>query len=160
MKPDLSIILPVFNQADHIADVVRRYLSQFKGRSNEIVLVPNACQDDSARICRKLEKASKMIRVVENPKGGWGLSVRMGLQTARGRFLCYTNSARTDPATVAALFSKARRRPEALFRSTAWPGANIYGKRVPFCIIWNAGGYWGSRLGTSTEPPRFFPPGF
>jgi hypothetical protein len=38
--------------------------------------------------------------VAVNALGGWGLSIRIGLAAARGNVLVYTNTARTDPATV------------------------------------------------------------
>jgi glycosyltransferase involved in cell wall biosynthesis len=112
--PELSVVLPVYNQADHIVGVVARYRAVFKKRPWEMILVPNACIDDSPRLCRQMARKNKNIRVVENPKGGWGLSVRMGLQAARGRFLCYTNSARTDPAVIPPLFEKAQSQPGIL----------------------------------------------
>jgi glycosyltransferase involved in cell wall biosynthesis len=116
MKPELSVILPVHNQGDHIAQVVERYQSEFKNRPWEIILVPNACRDDSLQICRRLARKSRNIRTVENPAGGWGLSVRMGLQAARGRFLCYTNSARTDPSQIPPLFRQLRAQPGSVFK--------------------------------------------
>jgi glycosyltransferase involved in cell wall biosynthesis len=116
VKPELSIVLPVRNQADHIAGVLDRYRAQLKGHSWEIILVPNASTDNSLQICRKIAKKNRNIRLVENPKGGWGLSVRMGLETGRGRFLAYANSARTDPATLLSLWSQARRQPDTLFK--------------------------------------------
>ncbi len=114
MRPELSVVLPVHNQADHIAAVLRQYYFQFKNRPWEIILVPNACRDDSVRICREIASRHRNTRLVENPKGGWGLSVRVGLEKARGRYLCYTNSARTDPATIVALFKKFKRAPQSL----------------------------------------------
>jgi hypothetical protein len=114
LTPELSIILPVRNQADHIAGLVELYRKEFKGRSWEIILVPNACSDDSPRLCRKMAAKGRGIRVVENPAGGWGLSVRVGLKAAKGRFLCYTNSARTDPATIPPLFEQVKKNPGTL----------------------------------------------
>jgi glycosyltransferase involved in cell wall biosynthesis len=114
VNPELSVVLPVRNQADHIAGVIGRFQKEFLGRSWEILLVPNACSDDSPRLCRELAEKDGGIRVVENPAGGWGLSVRTGLEAARGRFLCYANSARTDPATIPALFDLLKERPESL----------------------------------------------
>jgi glycosyltransferase involved in cell wall biosynthesis len=109
---DLSVILPFRNQADHLRPLIRRYLDEFASHSwsFELVLVPNACTDDSVRICRELGAADPRVRVVENPKGGWGLSVRTGLDAARGRFVCYTNSARTEPAQVPAAFGRVAER--------------------------------------------------
>ncbi len=114
MKPELSVVLPVRNQADHIGGVVQNYLAQCKGRKWEFILVPNACTDDSPAICRAIAKKQKAVRVAENPLGGWGLSVRVGLKACKGRFICYTNSARTDPATLPRLFNLFKKNPDGL----------------------------------------------
>ncbi len=105
MVPELSVVLPVRNQADHIGGVVQNYLAQLKGRKWEYILVPNACTDNSPRICQFIAKKHKSVRVVENPPGGWGLSVRVGLKACRGKFVSYANSARTDPTTLPLLFN-------------------------------------------------------
>jgi glycosyltransferase involved in cell wall biosynthesis len=116
MTPELSVVLPIHNQADHIARVLEQYKAEFQGRPWEIILVPNACKDDSLRICREIAEKSANIRVVENPAGGWGLSVRIGLQSAKGRFLCYSNSARTDPTTIRLLFDQFKNMPTAMVK--------------------------------------------
>jgi glycosyltransferase involved in cell wall biosynthesis len=101
----LSVILPCRNQADHIGEVLASYRQPLSsiGRNYELVVVPNACTDNTFEIVQKLAAADASIRVVENPKGGWGLSVLTGLKAARGEVLCYTNSARTDPASIPVL---------------------------------------------------------
>jgi glycosyltransferase involved in cell wall biosynthesis len=116
MSLELSVVLPIHNQADHIARVLEKYEKEFKGRSWEIILVPNACSDDSLLICRKIAKKNPKIRVVENPAGGWGLSVRVGLRSAKGRFVCYTNSARTDPAIICKLFDEFKKVPTSMVK--------------------------------------------
>jgi glycosyltransferase involved in cell wall biosynthesis len=116
--PALSVVLPVRNQADHIEPVIREYLRVLPagGRSFELVLVPNACTDASPEICRALASQDDRIRVAENPKGGWGLSVRVGLGACRGEALCYTNSARTDPGQILALLARFQEHPSALVK--------------------------------------------
>lgn len=116
--PELSVILPFRNQADHLGPLVRRYVDEFAAQpwTFELVLVPNACTDESVRICRDLEAGDGRVRVVENARGGWGLSVRTGLSIARGRFLCYTNSARTEPALIPSVFERVRSRPSTLVK--------------------------------------------
>jgi glycosyltransferase involved in cell wall biosynthesis len=101
----LSVVLPCRNQEDHIADVLRSYAGplQRAGRAYELVAVPNACTDRTEEIVRSLAEGDPRIRVVVNPRGGWGLSVLTGLAAARGSVLCYTNSARTDPEHVVAV---------------------------------------------------------
>lgn len=116
-KVSLSVVLPIRNQADHIEGVLRQYVEVLSQTlSFELVTVPNACSDDSPHICRKLARENKRVRVVENPAGGWGRSVRMGLEAARGEILCYTNSARTDPRHLPPLVERLRRHPDALIK--------------------------------------------
>jgi glycosyltransferase involved in cell wall biosynthesis len=99
----LSVVLPCRNQADHIERVLRSYAAPLAGLDYELVVVPNACSDRTAEIARAVAAGDPRVRVVENPEGGWGRSVLTGLAAARGRLLCYTNSARTDPAHIPAL---------------------------------------------------------
>ena len=63
----------------------------------ELVVVPNASTDRTQAVVERLAAGDDRIRAVANPRGGWGLSVRTGLDAARGSILCYTNTARTDP---------------------------------------------------------------
>ncbi len=96
----VSIVLPVHNQADHIGPLVTSHHTALAAAlpiAHEIVLVPNACRDDTAAICRTMAEKDDAIRVVESALGGWGRAVKLGLQAARGDLLCYTNSARTTP---------------------------------------------------------------
>ncbi len=65
--------------------------------ANQIVLVPNACRDETADVCRRIAEQDEHTRVVELEQGGWGRAVRAGLRAADGDVLCYTNSARTSP---------------------------------------------------------------
>jgi glycosyltransferase involved in cell wall biosynthesis len=97
-EPDLiSIILPVYNQADHIESVVREYdqaLSKVP-RKREFLLVINNCRDNSLQVSEALAKELRNVRVLHTRQGGWGLAVKLGLREAQGELLCYTNSART-----------------------------------------------------------------
>ena len=95
----ISIILPVHNQADHIENLVEDYVQCVKAIPFplEMILVVNNSHDDSLALCQRLADRYPMIRVLNSDAGGWGLSVRLGLQEARGDLLCFTNSARTRP---------------------------------------------------------------
>jgi glycosyltransferase involved in cell wall biosynthesis len=99
VPPAFSVVLPVYNQADHIEAIVRGYVTALEAAQLdwEIVLVPNNCRDDSAAICRRLAGERPGILVEELELGGWGRAVRAGLARGTGTSLCYTNSARTTP---------------------------------------------------------------
>jgi glycosyltransferase involved in cell wall biosynthesis len=102
-EPQVSVVLPVYNQADHIAGIVKGYaevLDNLKHPS-ELILVVNASADGSLERCKDLERVYPEVKVLHDEQPGWGRAVRTGLQAATGDILCYTNSARTSPYTLA-----------------------------------------------------------
>ncbi|MEK7476322.1 MAG: glycosyltransferase [Candidatus Coatesbacteria bacterium] len=118
--PELSIVLPFRNQADHVERVLGAYPPALEaaGIPYEIVAVPNGCSDETPAIVARLAAADPRVRMVGNPAGGWGRSVRMGLAAASGATLCYTNSARTDPVTVVALLALYRTAGRGVAKAT------------------------------------------
>jgi glycosyltransferase involved in cell wall biosynthesis len=117
----VSIVLPVHNQADHIRGIVEEYLEPLErvGHAYEIVLVPNACRDESPRVCQELAAANPSVRAVSSELGGWGRAVKLGLAEARGDLLCYTNSARTPPQDLSLM----------LLYAMAYPGVVVKANR-------------------------------
>ena len=99
MKPQLaSVVLPVYNQADHIGNVLREYVAALARLDIPYELLPvvnGPRRDNSLEICKALETEFPVIRTIVIDQGGWGRAVRAGLAQARGDLLCYTNSART-----------------------------------------------------------------
>jgi glycosyltransferase involved in cell wall biosynthesis len=109
-----SIVLPCRNQADHLGRILDDWLRVLDGTSFELIVVPNASVDRTRDIAEKFAGRDDRVRVVENPAGGWGASVRVGLDAAHGSVLAYTNSARTDPEILPALLE--RHRPDRLVK--------------------------------------------
>ena len=105
-QPGLSVVLPCRNQGDHIGRVLESYAAPLQGAGidYELVAVPNACTDDTAEVVRRLGDGDPRLRCVELEAPGWGRAVLAGIAAAKGRVLCYTNSARTDPAEIPKLF--------------------------------------------------------
>lgn len=116
----VSIVLPVHNQADHVEGIVRAYeaaLARVGEPDHELILVPNNCTDRSVDLCLGLAAAHPSVRVAPTERGGWGHAVRIGLQEAKGDFLCYTNSARTAPADLVLLVLYALANPGAVVKA-------------------------------------------
>ncbi len=93
-----SIILPVYNQADHIEAVLAEYAGALARQpyDHEFILVVNGSRDRSLEVCQALAARDTRLHVLHSDTGGWGLAVRMGLAESRGDLVCYTNSARTS----------------------------------------------------------------
>lgn len=95
----VSIILPVYNQADHIERIVKEY-EEVLDRipvNYEIMLVTNACKDNSKAVCSDLCERNDHVQWRNLDDGGWGRAVKLGLKECTGDLICYTNSARTSP---------------------------------------------------------------
>ena len=118
-RPAISVVLPVHNQGAHIAAIVGSYrdaLGQI-GQPYEIVLVLNGCRDDSLAVSEALAQSFPEIRVIADPRAGWGLAVKAGLREARGELLCYTNCARTSAADLQQLIRRGLEQPAVVFKA-------------------------------------------
>lgn len=115
----VSIILPVYNQADHIREIVVEYEEELSRLPfpHELLLVVNGCRDRSREICEELEREYAPVRMVFSEKGGWGLAVRLGLREAKGELLCYTNSARTTAKDLALMLLYSAAYPEVVIKA-------------------------------------------
>lgn len=115
----VSIILPVYNQADHIAGVAEAHLAMLDRLwpEHELLLVTNGCRDDSVAVCIELAERHPTVRTFDLPVGGWGRAVRAGLRRAEGDVLCYANSARTTPEVLALMLSYARVYPDVVLKA-------------------------------------------
>lgn len=133
MQPQLiSIVLPVYNQGDHIGRIVEDYKAGLAGVpvAHEILLVVNGCRDNSLAVCRALAERDASVRVLECEPSGWGQAVKAGLAAARGELLCYTNAARTAARDLVLL----------LLYSVAYPDSVVKANRKIRDSWWRRGG--------------------
>ena len=123
MTPDsprlISVVLPVHNQAAHIGGIIGSYCDVLPrlGHPFELVLSVNGSSDDSFAVCQALAQTHPEVRVISDPRAGWGLAVKAGLRAARGDLLCYTNCARTSAADLQQVLLKGIESPEAVIKA-------------------------------------------
>jgi glycosyltransferase involved in cell wall biosynthesis len=119
--PYASLVLPIHNQADHIARVVRGFLTDFAKleRACELVLVPNGCRDASEEICAELvAQHPNEVQLVTLRRGAWGRAINAGLEAGRGEVLGFTNSARTRPETATLMLAYAIAYPDTVLKAS------------------------------------------
>ncbi|MCW2274668.1 glycosyltransferase [Rhodoblastus acidophilus] len=86
-RPDVSIIIPVFNAAPYLEECLDSVLGQSL-ETIEVICVDDASTDDSAKILQEAADRDPRVRVLSNPDNlGAGPSRNRGLDAARGRFL-------------------------------------------------------------------------
>ena len=87
--PDFTVVIPVFNEAAIIEGSVRELDARLKkiGRSYEIILAENGSRDDTAKIAHELEEELDTVRVIQTGEPNYGLALRTGIQSARGKYI-------------------------------------------------------------------------
>ncbi len=116
----VSVILPVHNQAPHIAAILSDYAGALKKLPvpYEVIPVVNGSRDASFAVCRGLAREMPFLRPFEIGAAGWGRAVRFGLARAGGETLCYTNCARTSAEDLLLLLFYALGNPGTAVKAT------------------------------------------
>jgi glycosyltransferase involved in cell wall biosynthesis len=94
--PDVSVVLPVYNEAGHIraeVDRIREGLDQ-SDLTYEVIAVDDGSTDDSADELRQIE-GIRLIQFTENR--GSGTTRKVGTRAARGRVVVWTDADMTYP---------------------------------------------------------------
>jgi glycosyltransferase involved in cell wall biosynthesis len=121
MKPPLfSVILPLYKQVDHVETIVSTYTKALDalGDTYELVLIPNGPDDGATDRAQQLAKKKPQVSVHYLEKGGWGRAVKFGLAKARGQYLCYTNSARTEVPDLIMILKYAKVNEKVMVKAT------------------------------------------
>ena len=102
-RPELSVIIPVFNEAENLPTLHGRLTRALVnlGMEYEIVLVDDGSQDQSPDILRRLEAEDQRIVIVEFARNfGHQVAISAGLEQSRGRVVCIMDADLQDPPEV------------------------------------------------------------
>lgn len=101
--PELSIILPCYNESLNIPVIVEQIAAFWPKVSFELILVNNGSTDDSARVMEEMQnRFNDFLRIVTIEKNiGYGHGVLMGLKASRAQVLAYTHAdIQTPPVDI------------------------------------------------------------
>jgi undecaprenyl-phosphate 4-deoxy-4-formamido-L-arabinose transferase len=88
--PELSVVIPVFNEQDNLPTLIERSLSACikTGRSFEIILVDDGSRDRSRKIIsRAADRHGEIVGVILNRNYGQHAAVFAGLEQSRGQIV-------------------------------------------------------------------------
>jgi len=116
----LSLVIPCFNEADNLVQLVEKCVPILERRDLEIIFVDNGSTDKTPDILPKLigcYPSAKHVRVDVNQ--GYGFGILSGLSISNGALLAWTHAdLQTDPGDVLRgleIFYNANERPEQIF---------------------------------------------
>jgi glycosyltransferase involved in cell wall biosynthesis len=132
----LSIVIPMFNEADnlkHTVDRVAETLRDFRDGAWEIVIVNDGSFDDTWENARKLaaEPGYGFLRIEGYPRNrGRGFALRTGFAAARGEWICSIDADLTySPDQILKLLDVLREDPQVdlVLASAYMPGGKVEG---------------------------------
>ncbi len=103
----LSVIIPAYNEGERILktiDAISEYLSH-RGFSSEIIVSSGGSTDNTAAVVKHKMLTTPGLRLVEDPRRGKGLGVKIGMFEAKGRIRLFTDA---DNSTDISHFDKMR----------------------------------------------------
>lgn len=93
--PDVSIIVPMYNESENIKDTYQQIADTFQTREEdwEILFVNDGSTDDTADVVRDLVAEDSRVRLLSYPKNqGRGYALRTGFAKAEGEFIVTTDA--------------------------------------------------------------------
>lgn len=89
-RPNLSLVVPCYNEADVIRNTATRLVKVFKGYDVgvELVLVDNGSKDDTGRIISELVAEDyPVVKVTVDQNQGYGNGILQGLKVCTGEYI-------------------------------------------------------------------------
>jgi dolichol-phosphate mannosyltransferase len=155
---DLSIIIPMFNEAENVETTlksVERTLASFQG-SYEIIPVNDGSLDNTLEVLNDLAKRDEKIKVVSYLRNsGRGKALRAGFEAACGEIIVSIDADLSyNPNYIIDLLETLNRESEIDFvlASPYMPGGGV--ENVPFCRLWIS--KLGNKVLRFTMPNRIY----
>jgi len=142
-RPDVSVLVPVLNEGEHIRETVAAMLAQdLGGLTHELVFADGRSDDDTKAILEQLARSEPRVVVVDNPARTTAAGLNAALRAANGRYIARMDAHAFFPARyLAAGIERLERGDDVVWAAgTVVPRAN--GGISPSVVL-----ALGSRLG-------------
>ncbi len=112
-SPDLSLVVPVYNEEENLSPLVAEIASALvpSGHTYELLLVDDGSTDASPRVMAELAAADRRIRVIRLRKNsGQSAALDAGFRFARGRIVVTLDAdLQNDPADISRMLAELSR---------------------------------------------------
>jgi dolichyl-phosphate beta-glucosyltransferase len=106
VRPELSVVVPAYNEAARLPPTVQRVEAFLAGRPHEIVIVDDGSTDGTVEAARAVARTGLVVLRNEGNRGK-GYSVRRGMRAARGARRLMTDADLSTPIEELARLEKA-----------------------------------------------------
>lgn len=106
--PDLSLVIPVYNERDNVGVLLEEIAAALRNRSYEVIAVDDGSTDDSLDVLKGLTRTRPELRILSfEANAGQSAALAAGFRAARGRVVVTLDAdLQNDPVDIPALISK------------------------------------------------------
>jgi glycosyltransferase involved in cell wall biosynthesis len=103
-KPEISIIVPVYNVENYMKECIESILAQ-SFTDIEVLLINDGSTDRSGEICDEFAQKDERVRVIHKPYGGVSSARNAGIRNAKGNYIGFVDGDdRVIPTTYEELY--------------------------------------------------------
>ncbi len=118
--PDISVVVPVKDEAENVAILIEEIRAALQGRAYEMVFVDDASKDKTVDVLLGLKRTMPELRVIRHPENcGQSSAIRTGVFKAYGATIAVLDGDGQNPPGEIPSCSHAMKRPPAT-SSSAW----------------------------------------
>ncbi|MDG2525365.1 glycosyltransferase family 2 protein [Stenotrophomonas sp. HITSZ_GD] len=122
-EPQLSVVVPVFNERDNVAPLVGEIVAALRGQVDfEIVYVDDNSKDDTLAVLESLKLTHPELRVLHHvQQSGQSTAVRNGIKAARAPWIATLDGdGQNDPADIPKMLAARASAPAQVKLFAGW----------------------------------------
>lgn len=122
-EPQLSVVVPVFNERDNVAPLVGEIVTALRGQVDfEIVYVDDNSKDDTLAVLESLKATHPELRVLHHvQQSGQSTAVRNGIKAARAPWIATLDGdGQNDPADIPKMLAARASAPAQVKLFAGW----------------------------------------
>jgi dolichol-phosphate mannosyltransferase len=121
--PQLSVVVPVFNEQDNVGPLLREILAALRGRVEfEAIFVDDNSRDGTLAVLQALKAEAPELRVLRHERqSGQSTAIRTGVKAARGAWIATLDGdGQNDPADIPKLLAQRESAPPQVKLFAGW----------------------------------------
>ncbi len=127
ITPDLSVVIPAYNEARRLPGTLQRMRAYFTPRSTEVevLVVDNRSTDDTVAMAEAVGWPAVRV-LAESARAGKGAAVRTGMLAARGQYVLFSDADLSTPIEeVEALLAAIHAGADVAIASRGLPASRV-----------------------------------
>lgn len=126
--PLFSIIVPVYNVSEYLRRCLDSIINQ-SFKDFECLLIDDGSTDESPKICKKYAERDVRFRFYQKENGGVSTARNLGLENARGTWICFIDSDDYVETEYLSGFQRISNRGDLLCQGIIWCSIETGSKR-------------------------------